>query len=76
MTGLKTLTLSAAFGAIGAAAQADTFVIVHGAFQTADSWTAVADALRAAGHTAIAVNLPGRGRCRQSRDLGPIRRNC
>jgi pimeloyl-ACP methyl ester carboxylesterase len=60
MTGLKTLTLSAAFGAIGAAAQADTFVIVHGAFQTADSWTAVADALRATGHTAIAVNLPGR----------------
>jgi pimeloyl-ACP methyl ester carboxylesterase len=60
MNGLKTLAMSAAFGAMGAAAQADTFVIVHGAFQTADSWTAVADALRAAGHTAIAVNLPGR----------------
>ena len=60
MNRLKSLALSATIGALGATAQADTFVIVHGAFQTADSWSAVAHALRANGHTAIAVDLPGR----------------
>jgi pimeloyl-ACP methyl ester carboxylesterase len=60
MQSLKTLAMSAAIGALGTAAHADTYVIVHGAFQTADSWSAVADALRAKGHTAVAVNLPGR----------------
>ncbi len=66
MNKLKSLATSATIGVVttlgtmGATAHADTFVIVHGAFQTAESWSAVADALRAKGHTAIAVNLPGR----------------
>lgn len=55
-----TIGATTAFGTLGSTAHADTFVIVHGAFQTADSWAAVADALRAKGHTAIAINLPGR----------------
>jgi pimeloyl-ACP methyl ester carboxylesterase len=41
-------------------ALADTFVLVHGAFQDAASWQDVADGLKAAGHTAVAVNLAGR----------------
>ena len=41
-------------------AQADTFVLVHGAFQTAAAWDETAAALAAAGHTAVAVDLPGR----------------
>lgn len=39
---------------------ADTFILVHGAFQNGASWAAVAKALTDAGHTAITVNLPGR----------------
>jgi pimeloyl-ACP methyl ester carboxylesterase len=39
---------------------ADTFVVVHGAFQTAASWQGVADRLIAAGHSAVLVDLPGR----------------
>jgi pimeloyl-ACP methyl ester carboxylesterase len=42
------------------AAQADTFVLVHGAFQTADRWAPVAAKLQEKGHTALTVNLPGR----------------
>ena len=42
-------------------ASADTFVLVHGAFQDGASWAAVAEGLTTAGHTAIAVTLPGRG---------------
>ncbi len=37
------------------------FVLVHGAFQDASAWDAVTPLLEAAGHTAIAVNLPGHG---------------
>ncbi|WP_167766991.1 alpha/beta fold hydrolase [Jannaschia formosa] len=40
--------------------KADTFILVHGAFQTAEAWALTSDALTAAGHTAIAVDLPGR----------------
>ena len=43
-----------------AVARADTFVLVHGAFQDASSWSAVADALAARGHDVVAVDLPGR----------------
>jgi pimeloyl-ACP methyl ester carboxylesterase len=41
-------------------AQADTFVLVHGAFQDASGWAATAARLEAAGHTVVAVDLPGR----------------
>ncbi len=48
---------------------ADTFVLVHGAFQDGSSWSAVTEALKAAGHTAVAVTLPGRG---DGRALGEV----
>lgn len=38
-----------------------TYVLVHGAFQDASGWAATIDALEAAGNTAVAVTLPGRG---------------
>jgi pimeloyl-ACP methyl ester carboxylesterase len=41
-------------------AGADTFVLVHGAFQTSAAWADVATRLQAAGHTVVAVDLPGR----------------
>jgi pimeloyl-ACP methyl ester carboxylesterase len=41
-------------------AQADTFILVHGAFQTAESWAPIAAKLQDNGHTALTVNLPGR----------------
>jgi pimeloyl-ACP methyl ester carboxylesterase len=41
-------------------ASADGFVLVHGAFQAASSWEAVAERLRAEGHRAVTVSLPGR----------------
>ena len=40
---------------------ARTFILVHGAFQDASGWDATLTALEAAGQTAVAVNLPGRG---------------
>jgi pimeloyl-ACP methyl ester carboxylesterase len=43
------------------AARADTFVVVHGAFQNARAWDDVVRRLKRAGHKAIAVDLPGRG---------------
>lgn len=42
-------------------AHAETFVLVHGAFQDATCWDPVVTRLQRAGHTAIAVQLPGRG---------------
>ncbi len=39
---------------------AASFVIVHGAFQNAQSWALVADAMRSKGHSVVAVELPGR----------------
>lgn len=36
-----------------------TFVLVHGAFQDATVWASVIVRLEAAGHTAVAVTLPG-----------------
>lgn len=57
---LKPLALGAALCALTAPATAETFVIVHGAFQTAESWQATAAALTAAGETAVTVSLPGR----------------
>jgi pimeloyl-ACP methyl ester carboxylesterase len=63
MSVLKQLALAATLSAVSALASpalADTFVIVHGAFQNAQSWEAVSKSLRAKGHTVVAVDLPGR----------------
>ena len=38
-----------------------TFVLVHGAWQGAWAWVRVIPLLEAAGHTAVAVDLPGNG---------------
>jgi pimeloyl-ACP methyl ester carboxylesterase len=45
---------------MAAATAAETYVLVHGAFQSAASWSQVKAGLEAAGHTVIAVELPGR----------------
>jgi pimeloyl-ACP methyl ester carboxylesterase len=60
MKKVKSVTAAALLSTMATMAHADTFVIVHGAFQNAESWSAVVDKLKAEGHTAIAVNLPGR----------------
>ena len=39
---------------------ADSFVLVHGAFQDASGWDEVIPVIEDAGHTVVAVNLPGR----------------
>jgi pimeloyl-ACP methyl ester carboxylesterase len=57
---LKHLLLGAAICAPLTPASAETFVLVHGAFQSAADWQAAADALRAGGDTAVTINLPGR----------------
>lgn len=57
---LKPLALGAALCALTTPAVAETFVLIHGAFQTADGWQATAAALTAAGDSAVTVNLPGR----------------
>jgi pimeloyl-ACP methyl ester carboxylesterase len=56
---IPALTAAAALFA-APAAMADTFILVHGAFQTAASWQGVAERLTKAGHAAVAVNLAGR----------------
>lgn len=38
-----------------------TFVLVHGAFQDSTAWDSVVPLLEAAGHTAIAIDLPAHG---------------
>jgi pimeloyl-ACP methyl ester carboxylesterase len=59
MKQLKSVVVVAAMLA-GVPAFADTFVLVHNAFQTSAAWSDVATRLQAAGHTVVAVNLPGR----------------
>ncbi len=56
----KSLALATLVSIIATSANAETFIIVHGAFQNAASWSTVADDLRAKGNTVIAVDLPGR----------------
>jgi pimeloyl-ACP methyl ester carboxylesterase len=60
MNFLKTLALTATAMALTPHANAEAFVIVHGAFQDAKSWTQVADGLKSKGHKVITVDLPGR----------------
>jgi alpha-beta hydrolase superfamily lysophospholipase len=67
---MKPLMLGAAFCALTTPALAETFVLVHGAFQTAADWQSVAEALTAAGHTAVTVDLPGRSG--DGRPLGEV----
>ncbi|MGY8957303.1 MAG: alpha/beta fold hydrolase, partial [Alphaproteobacteria bacterium] len=38
-----------------------TFLLIHGAWQGAWAWQRLAPLLEAAGHTAVAVDLPGDG---------------
>lgn len=59
MTRLRLATLLATL-ALPAAARAETFILVHGAFQTSAAWDDTVAALEAAGHVAVAVDLPGR----------------
>lgn len=60
MSVLKEMALASALTALVSPATADTFVIVHGAFQNAQSWDAVSESLKAKGHTVFNVDLPGR----------------
>ncbi|MDX2141242.1 MAG: alpha/beta fold hydrolase [Chloroflexota bacterium] len=46
---------------VAAQDNAKVFVLVHGAFQDETGWSAVVNALESAGHTAVTVNLAGRG---------------
>ena len=46
--------------ALATQAPADTYVLVHGAFQDASAWNQVIPFLEAQGHTAVTVQLPGR----------------
>ena len=38
-----------------------TFILIHGAWQGAWAWETIVPRLRAAGHDAVAVDLPGNG---------------
>jgi pimeloyl-ACP methyl ester carboxylesterase len=66
----KTINLAAALTFAGGLASADSFVLVHGAFQTGVSWQGVAEGLRAAGHQVEVVTLPGRDN--DGRALGEV----
>ncbi len=59
---MRKLLLSVFVTILGLAtpAFADRIVIVHGAFQTAEAWSAVTTLLKAKGHDVEVVNLPGR----------------
>jgi pimeloyl-ACP methyl ester carboxylesterase len=60
MNFLKKLAIASAALVSTAQVTAETFVIVHGAFQNAASWQQVSDALKAKGHSVLTVDLPGR----------------
>ncbi len=58
---IKTILAAAVIGTtLAGPATAGTTIIVHGAFQDAKAWTAVADELRKSGEEVIGVDLPGR----------------
>jgi pimeloyl-ACP methyl ester carboxylesterase len=59
MNPIKFMAIASLFAA-SIPVRADTFVIVHGAFQNAQSWAEVSKALKAKGHTVVTVDLPGR----------------
>jgi len=59
MKPLKTIAAVAAL-LVPQIAAADTFVLVHGAFQDASGWASVSTELETMGHDVIAVDLPGR----------------
>lgn len=58
---MKPQIIAAAFAlGVTSPALADTFVLVHGAFQSAAVWGEVAQHLRSEGHEVALVELPGR----------------
>lgn len=54
------LPLAALLGLSTVGARADSYILVHGAFQAGSAWEAVVPHLEAAGHSVVAVDLPGR----------------
>jgi pimeloyl-ACP methyl ester carboxylesterase len=67
---IKLLAGFAAAALFTSTAQAETFVLVHGAFQTGAEWSQTASVLTDVGHTAVVVTLPGRAG--DGRALGDI----
>jgi pimeloyl-ACP methyl ester carboxylesterase len=59
MKHLRVVFIVALFGIVSLS-QAATYVLVHGAFQTASVWDRVVPLLEEGGNTVVAVNLPGR----------------
>jgi pimeloyl-ACP methyl ester carboxylesterase len=59
MKHLRVVFIVALFGSLSLS-QAATYILVHGAFQTASAWDRVVPLLEESGNTVIAVNLPGR----------------
>jgi pimeloyl-ACP methyl ester carboxylesterase len=59
MKQLRVVFIIALFGMVSLS-QAATYILVHGAFQTASAWDRVVPFLEDAGNTVVAVNLPGR----------------
>jgi pimeloyl-ACP methyl ester carboxylesterase len=57
---ISNLIIGLAAVILSSQAAAETFVIVHGAFQNSASWQQVAAALTSKGHTVRPVELPGR----------------
>jgi pimeloyl-ACP methyl ester carboxylesterase len=53
--------LSAGLSASASPAARFTFILVHGAWQGAWAWETIVPRLQAAGHDAIAIDLPGNG---------------
>ncbi len=60
MKTLPSIALAASLVLAPSTVWAETFVLVHGAFQDASGWQSVSDILEDQGHTVVAVNLPGR----------------
>ena len=60
MTRLAPALAATALATLATPTLADSFVLVHGAFQTSAVWGGVAARLEEAGHQVVAVDLPGR----------------
>lgn len=69
MLKMKATALAVGLNFAAGMVSANTFILVHGAFQDASGWAGVAERLTAAGHTAVAVTLPGRGDGRSAGDV-------
>ncbi len=60
MKTISSIAFAAMLTFVPSLAQAENFVLVHGAFQEASGWHSVSQLLEDQGHTVVAVNLPGR----------------